>query len=185
MMIPPHKRFQDMKCVTMLLLAILNMVLFLPSSALAGELLPPLPVRTLSGKQLILPTGLTNKTQLLIIGFSRASRQQVDIWFQNIQNCYDNTPHDFSIHKLEVLDVPGFLQSFVIGKIRDSVPEEQRRYFLLAVKDIDKWKKLAHFKYLDRAYLMLLDAGHHIVWQCSSAFSVERLNELLKQECLK
>ena len=170
-----------MKRTSTLLFIIAGLILLPPSPVSAGELLAQLPTRTLSGKPFVLPAELANNTQLLIVGFSRASRQQVDKWFQNIQRHDDNTPTDVSIYKVEVLDVPEFLQGFIIGKIRDSVPEKQRRYYLLAVQNIDTWKKLSHFKYPDRAYLILLDAGHHIIWQCGSMFSPERFNELLKQ----
>ena len=152
----------------------------LSGSALAGETLPSLPVETLSGKHLTLPTDLSSDPHLFIIGFSRASQKQTSEWLHRTLDEYGKSGV-FAIYQVAVLDVPRFIRGFAIDGMRSGVPKQLHEQFLLATQKVDDWKRLATFAQPDSAYLVLVNGRHEITWRGVGALSDTNFQILTKQ----
>lgn len=165
-----------------LLLACCSVLLagFVPGPAWAAKMLPKLPVESLSGTQLVLPTDLPPGPHLVIVGFTRASRDQTKPWARRAAKAI-GSPEGKTVYSVAILDMPHFLQGFVIRGMRKGVPDRLHDTFLLVTDHIDVWKRVAGFTEdnEDAAYLVLLDARHRITWRTHGRFSEKGFRELI------
>jgi len=153
-----------------------------PNPAKAADMLPNLLVESLSGTQLTLPADLPPGPHLMIVGFTRASRDQTKPWARRAAEAIGATEGK-TVYSVAVLDMPRFLQGFVIRGIRKGVPDRLHDTFLLARHDADAWKRVTGYTQdgEDAAYLVLLDARHEITWRTHGMFSEKRLRELISR----
>lgn len=147
--------------------------------ASAQEELPSLAVESLSGKTLQLPADLLPRPQLLIVGFSRDSREQTEPWMRRMTGTRGKVAA--SVRQVVVLDVPVLLRGFIVSRIRSAVPQPMHARSLVASTDIDAWKRITGFDARDEdaAYLLLLDAQHRVIWRGRGPWSRDTEAELL------
>jgi hypothetical protein len=139
-------------------------------AAVHGDTLPVLPVQTLSGHTLSIPGDLHGPT-ILIIGFTRKSREQTEGWAHRLR--VDKiTPPRASLRDVIVLeDVPGLLRGFVIKQLQASIPAGLHDEILLVTQAADLWKRSAGFVAEDDAYILLTDGKGAITWRLHGAVS--------------
>ena len=128
-----------------------------------------LPVETLDGKALQLPAAWPPQPVLLIVGFSRASREPCRAWSERWQA---EPVGGLAVYQIAVIDdVPGLLLGLVARGIRKGVPAALRGRFLLVTERGEAWRKLAAYAEPDAAYLLLFDARHELRWRASEPLS--------------
>jgi len=144
--------------------------------------LPRCPVETLTGTRLELSRDIAPHLAVLIIGFTKASREQATEWSKRLESEVSGVS-DAQVFQVAVLaDVPWLIRGFVIRQIRASVPKALYPRSLLALSDADAWKRLADFAEADAAYVVLVGHGE-LLWRSHGPLTLERyrgLTEALK-----
>lgn len=146
------------------------------SAAESASIFPTLPTRSLDGAAVRVPTDVADGPVLLIVGFTRASREQTKAWSQRVAAA--GMPIAYSVAVIE--DVPGLLRGMVTRGMRKGVPVEMQARFLLVTEDVTRWKALSGFvqDQEDAAYLLLLDSDRRIVWRHAGPLDESAWREL-------
>ncbi len=145
----------------------------------------PLTAESLAGEAVTLPQDLRGNNGLLIIGFTRTSREQTNAWATRLHDACTG-PRLACFDVAVIAGVPGLLKGFVAGRIRDNTPKERQARFLLVREHEQAWRTLAGFDaaHEDDAWLLLLDgkgAGKgRIIWRGHGPWS-QQLQERLLQ----
>ncbi len=125
--------------------------------------IPTLPTRSLDGSAVRVPDDLAPGPVLLIVGFTRDSREQTRAWARRVADAADVVAYSVAVIK----GVPGLLRGMVVRGMRKGVPEDAHARFLLADDEAAQWRALAGFspQREDAACLLLLDAARRIAWR--------------------
>lgn len=163
--------------------------LLFPATLIAAETALPLTAESLTGETVTLPQALQPQTNLLIIGFTRSSRQQTKLWATRLHDACTG-PKLACFDVAVIAGVPGLLKGFVAGRIRDNTPRERHARFLLVRDHEQAWRALVGFDaaHEDDAWLLLLDGRDkgkgdnkgRIIWHSHGPWS-EALQEQLLQ----
>lgn len=157
-------------------------IFLLLATALAGsacaQQIPPVDEQSLAGHRVILPAAASGKVAVLILGFTRASKEPTSAWGKRLQTDLGKTS-GLEIYSMPVLEeVPGFVRGMVISSMKKGVPEDQRDHFVPVLHHEAEWKKLVSYKAPDDAYLILLDRTGNIAYQASGALNEQRYSQL-------
>jgi hypothetical protein len=143
-----------------------------------AEVMPPLPVTTLSGDSLVIPPQTANAPSLFVIGFSKKSRAQTSLWTQLLER---DDPDGEPPYQVAILDdVPRFVRGLIVHAIRKAVPERLHKRFLIVFEKADVWKQLAGFLDPDGAYLLVIGPHRQVVWRTEGKPTEERFQALLQ-----
>lgn len=148
-----------------------------------SETMPSLQVENLAEEKLTLPAGTPTRSTLLIMGFTKASREHSREWSRHMQEAC-TTEKELGCYEVSVIAaVPGLLRGFVAGKIRDGVPEQRHKRFLLVHDHEEEWKRLAGFdeKHEDNAWLLLFDDKGNVLWRSHDSWSQKMQDHLLRR----
>lgn len=105
----------------------------------AASAMPTVDVEPLAGNSLTLPDDLPHRPCVFVVGFSKASRAQTMQWSQRLEQ--EPLAGKISVYSVAVLeDVPAFMRKFVVGGIRNGVPDALHDHFLVATSDTTAWK---------------------------------------------
>lgn len=147
-----------------IMVVLLVCVVGVPAQAATTPL--SLPAETLDGKALQLPAAWPPQPVLLIVGFSRASRDPCRAWSERWRQA--NPVDGLAVYQVAVIDdVPGLLRGLVARGIRKGVPPALHDRFLLVTEHGEAWRKQAAYAEPDAAYLLLFDAQHELRWHAS------------------
>lgn len=148
-------------------------------TANADDQLPSLPATTLSGAKMLLPSNLPTRPILFLIGFSRTSRAQTDVWSRRLENDKSLGAVTYDVAVIE--GVPALIRALVVMSIRSSVPKSMHDRFLLVTEKSAEWRKLSSFDQPDAAYLVLLDRNHKVRWHSSGEMTEDLYRALTKE----
>ncbi len=140
-------------------------------SGAAAVRIPEVHGVSFSGEGVNLPDGLRGKVGVLVVGFSRESRDAVTEWGKRLAADYRESPTVIYYEMPMLAGVPRMLRGFVVGKIKDSVPERARARFVPLMENEADWRALAHYKSGDDAYVIVVDERGVVLWQTHRAFS--------------
>jgi hypothetical protein len=132
----------------------------------SGERIPDVHGTSFASQAVNLPAALQGKAAgVLVIGFSRGSREAVTGWAQKIAGDY-RTSDAVAYYELPVVaSVPGLLRGMVLRSIKSSTPERAQPRIVPVVNDEAGWKAITHYGEADDAYLLVLDNQGNVVWQ--------------------
>jgi hypothetical protein len=120
------------------------------------ESLPRIGGQTLSGKPLVLPEAVKGHAALLILGFTRGSKEQTKSWGQRVQHEF-GTNTRLLVYSVAVLeDVPRFIRGMVVHGIKSDTPPERHDWFLVLYSGEKELKRVTGFQQPDDAYILLL-----------------------------
>lgn len=140
--------------------------IFLCAGALASaQVVPPTHAKTLKGSVVTFPQTDSPKALLLLVGFSHESSKQCDKWNGRLKASYLNDSHVAYYELADFQGVPSFVMWMILHGMRRAIPEDEQSHFVLLYSDEDKWKKLAGYMAPQDAYLIVADAGGHVLWQ--------------------
>lgn len=144
----------------------MNRVIFAVALSLALQLtaatLPTVEGETLAGAKLSLPAALKGKTALLVIGFTKDSQKQTELWTKRLKTDLPNLDA-WSIADLE--DAPRLIRPMIMKAMRSATPKPRQDHFLILTKGGKPLKLATGATNNDDAYLVLLDAEGNIAWQ--------------------
>jgi hypothetical protein len=120
---------------------------------------------TLAGTNVAFPEALTGKVNIIVVGFSHSSQQQVANWGRLITADYGKSA-DVDYFELAMLaSAPKLLRGMIIKRMGSSVPFDERGHFIPVLEGEPAWRAAAHYDKPDDAYLLLVDKKGTVLWQ--------------------
>ena len=132
----------------------------------AGERIPEVHGTSFANQAVNLPAALQGKAAgVLVIGFSRGSREEVTVWARRIAADYRTSPVVAYYELPIVAGVPGFVRGVVLRSIKSSTPERAQPRVVPVANNEAGWKAITHYSQPDDAYLLVVDNQGNVVWQ--------------------
>jgi ATP10 protein len=120
---------------------------------------------TLTGRLIALPDTLKGHVNILVLGFSHASQEQVANWGRLIAADYGKST-EISYFELPILaSVPRMVRNFVVKRMESSVPFDERDHYIPVLEGEPAWRAVAHYDKPDDAYVLLVDSKGLVLWQ--------------------
>jgi hypothetical protein len=120
---------------------------------------------SLTNESVNLPEALQGRPAVLILGFSRGSREAVAGWGRRLAADYRSSP-EVMYYEMPVLgSVPGMMRGFVVRSMRSSVPQRAQARFVPITEHEAAWRGLVHYGQADDPYLLVIDGKGEVVWQ--------------------
>ena len=134
----------------------------------------------LDGHTVSLPSQLPGRATVLIIGFGRHSQDATTPWEKAVRLRLAHVPAVGFYDMAMLAEVPAFLRSFVIGRIREAVPDVLKPNFIPLTEDEDRWKRTAGFDpaFAEAPYVLLVDRAGGVRWSSHAAFTEAGFAEL-------
>jgi hypothetical protein len=149
--------------------------LLLPAVYAAAQALPPTSLVTLTNRKVSLPDDLGTQPALIVIGYTRKSRDQCASW---AKRAMQELPA-LRVYQIAALqDVPRLLRPMVVRGIRSGVPKEHHGRFLLLYEKQEQWREATGAGQPDEAYLLMVDSAGRIKWRISGAITEEKIRSL-------
>jgi hypothetical protein len=113
-----------------------------------------------------LPADLQGKAAgILVLGFSRGSREAVTGWATKIAADY-RTSDVVAYYELPVVaSVPGFVRGIVLRSIKSSAPERAHKRIVPITTDEAGWRTVVHYSQADDSYVLVVDGQGDVIWQ--------------------
>jgi len=120
---------------------------------------------TFAGTAIALPDSLKGKVNIIVVGFSHASQEQIANWGRLIAADYGKSD-EVSYFELAMLaSAPKMLRNMIIRRMTSSVPFEERSHYLPVLEGEPAWHAVAHYDKPDDAYVLLVDNKGLVLWQ--------------------
>ena len=120
---------------------------------------------TLAGNEMALPNSLNGKIGVLVVGFSRASGEQVADWGRLIEAQYGQS-RDLTYFEIPMLaGTPKVLRGMVVKQMSSTVPGPERAHFVPLTEDDKPWRAVAHYDQADDAYVLVVNGGGALLWR--------------------
>jgi hypothetical protein len=134
-------------------------------SSCVGERIPEVHGTSLSNTAVNLPEALQGKVGILVLGFSRGSRDAVASWGRRLATNYRESP-TVAYYEMPVLaSAPGMVRGFIVRSMRSSVPEPMQARFVPIMDNEAAWRGLVHYGPPDDPYVLVVDGQGNVVWQ--------------------
>jgi hypothetical protein len=154
--------------------------------ASATERIPEVHGTSLTNQAVDLPEGLQGKAGVLVLGFSRGSRDGVAEWGRRLAADYRSSPTVVYYEMPVLASVPGMLRGMVVRSMKSSVPERAQARFVPITDDEKTWRALVHYREADDPYLLVVNAQGSVVWRTQGVPTDAAYAELKQQvEMLK
>jgi hypothetical protein len=120
---------------------------------------------TLATTEVTLPDALKGKVNIVVVGFSHASQEQIANWGRLIAADYGKSA-DVTYFELAMLaGAPKMLRGMIIKRMGSAVPFDERAHFVPVLEGEAAWRAVAHCNKADHAYVLLVDSQGVVVWQ--------------------
>jgi hypothetical protein len=149
-----------------LLLALLAVAGMMIVPFAPAERIPEIHGTSFADQTVNLPAALQGKAAgILVLGFSRGSRDAVTGWATKIAGDY-RTSDVVAYYELPVVaSVPGFVRGIVLRSIKSSAPERAHKRIVPITTDEAKWRTVVHYSQPDDPYVLVVDSQGDVVWQ--------------------
>jgi hypothetical protein len=142
--------------------ALLAGCIALVAASSKADVLAPLPARTLSGRNVVVPRDLPS-TSVVVVGFAKSARKETEASAKRLRDDRQLAQHAV-VYDVIVLDgVPGFIRSTIIKQLVSGIPKDRHDRFLVVTEAAGKWKRFLGATDEDRAYVALIAKGE-VVW---------------------
>lgn len=118
-----------------------------------------------------LPKDLQGKVGVLVLGFSRGSRETATAWGKRLAADYRDSPVVMYYQMPVLAGVPKLLRGYILGKIRGSVSEQVKPRFVPILDNEPAWRALTHYERGDDAYVVVVNGQGGVLWQTHDALS--------------
>jgi hypothetical protein len=136
---------------------------------------------TLAGASVALPEAVKGKMGVLVVGFSKASQQQVTAWGRRLAADYRQS-NDVAYFEIPMLGgAPKLLRGIIVREMGSSVPDRERPHFLPIAEDEAAWRAVTHYSKPDDAYVLLIDSDGVVKWQTEGDASDAAYGELKRR----
>jgi hypothetical protein len=146
-------------------LALLMTSWFAANDRSMAERIPEVHGTSLSNEAVNLPEALRGKVGVLVLGFSRGSRDAVAGWGRRLATEYGESPTVMYYQMPVLASVPGMLRGLIVRSMRSSVPGLAQARFVPIMDNEAAWRTLVHYGLPDDPYLLVVDGQGDVVWQ--------------------
>jgi hypothetical protein len=148
------------------LLALLMVSALTVADCAVGERIPDVHSTSFADRAVNLPAELHGKAAgILVLGFSRGSRDAVASWATKIAADY-RTSDVVAYYELPVVaSVPGFVRGILLRSIKSSAPERAHKRIVPITTDEAGWRTVVHYSQPDDPYVLVVDGKGDVVWQ--------------------
>jgi hypothetical protein len=120
---------------------------------------------SLSNETVNLPEALEGKTGILVLGFSRGSRDGVSGWGKRLAADYRRSPGVVYYEMPVLASVPGLMRGLVVRSMKSSVPERAQSRFVPITDKEPAWRTIVHYGASDDPYLLVVNGQGDVIWQ--------------------
>jgi hypothetical protein len=136
---------------------------------------------TLAGDPITFPDAFKAKVNVLVLGFSHSSQEQIANWGRLIHADYAKSS-DVQYFELAMLaGAPRMLRGVIIKRLTASVPFDQRPHYVPILESDAPWRPAAHYNKADDAYVLLVDRSGLVLWRTEGDATDAAYAELKKQ----
>ncbi len=130
-----------------------------PMPSRLPQRIPDVHTTSFSGDLVDLPAMLQGKIAILILGFSKGSRNQATLWGRRLPTDYFYSP-DVLYFEMPVLEaVPRLLRGAVLRSIKSEVSARSQPHFAPLTTDEQRWRTVVHYNQPDDAYVLVVDSN--------------------------
>lgn len=171
------------RCLLFALLVVNGLAL---NDCCAAERIPPVRGTSLSNVPVTLPESLKGHVGVLVIGFSRGSRDGVSEWGRRLEADYQSSSA-VVFYQLPVLaSAPGMIRGLIVRSMKSSIPEGAQSRFVPVLDHEAEWRTVTHYEKPDDPYVLVVDGQGEVVWQTQGKVTDAAYAELKQQvEVLK
>jgi hypothetical protein len=145
-----------------------------------GARIPEVHATSFSNEAVNLPDGLKGKVGVLVLGFSRDSRDADSAWGKRLAADYRESSTVVYYEMPVLAAVPRMVRGFVVKSMKSSVPASEQTRFVVILENEAAWKAVTHFERPDNPYVLVVDSQGNVVWQTQGA-ATEATYAALKQ----
>jgi ATP10 protein len=127
--------------------------------------IPELHATSLSNEAVNLPEDLKGKVGVLVIGFSRSSRDADSAWGKRLAADYRESPTVVYYEMPVLAAAPRMIRGFIVKSIKSSLPASEQARFVVILENEMAWKAVTHYERPDDPYLLVVDGEGNVVWQ--------------------
>jgi hypothetical protein len=131
----------------------------------SAERIPEVHSTSLMNEAVNLPAALQGKVGVLVIGFSRGSRDAVTVWGRRLAADYRDSPAVMYYEMPVLASVPGMLRGMVVRSMRSSVPERAQARFVPITDQEKAWRQVTHYGNPDDPYVLVVNSQGDVEWQ--------------------
>lgn len=124
------------------------------------------------------PGSDSGRPLLLVIGFSHKSEKQCDSWNDRLKPAYIGESRVTYYELADFQGVPSFVMRLILHGMRRKLSKDEYSYFVPFYSNEEEWKKLVSYSAPEEAYLIVADAGGHVLWQTHGALTDPKYSEL-------
>ena len=146
-----------------------------------GANLPALEAQSLDDQPVVLPSGATGRTCVLLLTFSRSAGEIARAWQEQLIKDFPDPRTVFSYSIALLGDAPGFVRGMIRSAMRKGTPPTLRERTLTSTVDSKVWKARVDCKNDKEVYLLLLNGKGQIVWMRHSPDFNTRVYEDFKK----
>jgi hypothetical protein len=146
-------------------LALLTMSWVAANDHCVAARIPEVHGTSLSNEAVNLPEALQGKVGVLVLGFSRGSRDAVAGWGRRLATDYRESPTMVYYEMPVLASAPGMVRGFIVRSMKSSVPQQAQARFVPIMDNEAAWRTLAHYGPPDDPYLLVVDGLGDVVWQ--------------------
>lgn len=143
-----------------------------------GDPFPELKGELLSGQTATLPNAVKGKIALLVLGFSRESRQETEPWTKRYRAEFAKDDR-VACYAVPMIGPGGrFAKLFIMAGMKRDLPKSLHNQFMVVFSDTDPWKARVSLKGQNDAYLILLDGAGTVRWMYNGSLDEGHFQEL-------
>ena len=116
-----------------------------------GARIPEVHATSFSNEAVNLPEGLKGKVGVLVLGFSKNSREADSAWGKRLAAA------------------PRMLRGMIVKSMKSSVPASEQARFVVILENEAAWKTVTHYGQPDDPYLLVVDSQGSVVWHTQGA----------------
>jgi hypothetical protein len=131
--------------------------------------IPEVHATSFSNEAVNLPEGLKGKVGVLVVGFSRDSRDADSAWGKRLAADYRESPTVVYYEMPVLAAVPRMIRGLIVKSIKSSLPASEQARFVVILENEAAWKTVTHYGRPDDPYLLVVDSQGDVVWQTQGA----------------
>jgi len=134
-----------------------------------GARIPEVHATSFSNEAVNLPDGLKGKVGVLVLGFSRDSRDADAAWGKRLAADYRESPTVVYYEMPVLAAAPRMIRGFIVKSMKSSLPASEQARFVVILENEAAWKMVTHYGRPDDPYLLVVDSQGSVVWQTQGA----------------
>ena len=135
----------------------------------AGTRIPEVHATSFSNEAVKLPEDLKGKVGVLVLGFSKGSREADSAWGKRLAADYRESPTVMYYEMPVLAAVPRMIRGLIVKSMKSSVPASEQARFVVILENEAAWRTITHYGPPDDPYVLVVDSQGNVVWQTHGA----------------